>query len=238
MGLMPFTAPAIGTPLVLVSDTSTGTYPTLQNGDFGVMLEVLSYGNAYSSAAAVPDLANLPGWTVLTNVQIGTSFQGPGQNAERRYGGARSRVSIRSLTASQSGTSIGSNAAARRLLVFRHPRLVSLVGPTVKVAETTDSYSGPLNYIGQPSPILPVFAVCKARRLSAGSGGTALDTQNYPSITFDGLAPATYGVATTGCIAMVGLLTGPQSTRSIAAALDAASASATSHAAINIRPAA
>lgn len=237
MGLMPFIAPSLGTPLELVSDTSTGTYPTLQDGDFGVLLEVLSYGNGYTTAGSVPSINALTGWTAMTNVQIGTSFLGPGQNAERRYGGARSRVSVRTLNASLSGTSIGSNAAVRRLLVFRHLRLLSLTGPSVKVAETTDAYFGPLNYVGQPSPILPVFAVSKCA-LVTGVGGSFLGSQGYPSLSFDGAEPSLFGVATTGCIAMVGLLTGPQSPRSIAAVLDAAGATATSHAAINIRPAA
>ena len=69
-------------------------------------------------------------------------------------------------------------------------------------------------------------------------GGSSIGSQSYPSLTFDGAEPSLYGVATTGCIAMVGLLTGPQSPRSISAVLDAAGATATSHAAINIRPAA
>ena len=231
MSLMPIIAPLSRAFAVLVSDTTTNVYPTLQNGDFGVLLEVLSFSNSYSNPSSVPRLSALSGWTVINNVEAITSQTFGGSEGDTQYGGAFSRVSVRALSTAQSGASIGSNAAARRLLVFRHPRALPLIGPVIKAAQATDGFTGSLNYVGQPNPILPLFSTAKVR-----AARNSLGPQPVPTLFFDGLAPTIASISTAGCVALVGFLTGSQNARSIAAALGATSSTVTSHAAINIRP--
>lgn len=221
IGLMPFVPPSGGAALTLFSDTTGTTYPAgLQNGDMGVLLEALEIDNGYSSPGLVPGLSVLSGWTQLVARTQGTQFTGPGENAETRYGGRRTKISSRSLTAALSSTSIGSNATARRLLVFRHPAGLTLEMPTMKVAETTSGYSGAVSFAAQPNPILPLFCVACA----AG---------NPTSLTFDGSAPSLFDVDLTGSYCRVGLLMGPQPPRSITVALGAAAGQ--EHAMFNIR---
>lgn len=224
IGLMPFMPPSGGPPLTLFSNSTASTYPAgLQNGDIGILLETRLI--VTTSASAVATLSAVTGMSTMVGDGGATSFTGQGQSAETKYGCYQSRISQRSLTAALSGTSIGGNPTARRLLVFRHPAALTVQAVVMKSSEFTSTYIGSVSYAAQPSPILPIFAVAAAREAGV----------SFPALSFDGAAPTYYDLGGTGALCRIGALLGPQSPRTIAFNLGSSGATSPNHAAYNLR---
>lgn len=205
IGLMPFGRPAGAPPVALVSNTTATTYPAgLQNGDLGILMELQSEQTNFPSNDDIITVA--PGFTSMVARQVQTSqSSGGGSEGDTTFTRRAARISRRSLTAALSGTSISSDSAARRLLVFRHPRAEALELITMRAAAQDNSYAASISFSAQPAPILPIFAIADAG-------------DNTPqSLTFDGVSPTffdlTFG-ALLAC-ARIGVLMGPQPPRSI-----------------------
>ena len=224
IGLMPFMPPSGGPPLTLFSDSTGSNYPAgLQNGDIGILLETRSF--ATTAASPPGGLTAVTGMSTMLNHSVPTSYLGPGQNAETKYGHYQARISQRSLTASLSGTAIGGAPTTRRLLVFRHPAALTVQAVVMKSSEFTSTYIGSVSYAAQPSPILPIFAVAAARENGV----------SFPALSFDGAAPTYYDLSSSGALCRIGALLGPQSPRTIAFNLGSSGAAFPNHAAYNLR---
>lgn len=205
MGLMPFIAPAGGSPLTLFANVTGTTYPSgLQNGDFGILMELQSEQTNFPSNDDIITVA--PGFTSMVARQVQTSQSSGGSEGETTFTRRAARISRRSLTASLSGTSIGSDSAARRLLVFRHPAARTIEMITMRAEEQTNSYAASISFAAQPAPILPIFAIADAGDNTA------------QSLTFDGASPTFFDLTfgTVAACARIGLLMGAQPPRSIA----------------------